>query len=632
MRRHIARKFIHLMRLRRWTRCAVAIQMKLRCYVARGVLVRLRKEAWDRLRHRSAIVIQCRWRQRMAYIIYLTLRHARRDRAARIIQRLHRGREGRRLFKVLNALRTQLRERRHKAAVVIQCMTRQSIARRLVAWRKIHMKALKLIHLAVSKWIKKRLLLKRRLNSCLLIQRIFRGMIGRKKSKELRIIQRDALRKDEFERRKELRDMSSNDRACPDSLHVTEVRVPIPKRILRSMIENGPSSVVEWCIQQNILSLNVSPMGLHENDKTVSLCFGSLTNQVLMNTGFTINDSTPLYAPDDMLEYRTVSIQRSKQSISKNIFDRYYQHLFLPNTSDCKYMEEVMHSVPRIDDSSNEQVVLDAAFLPYLVKDICGFNNRWGEFFQFGQNNQGESNSHLKSNVHIKCDHKIFFGNKILSCWKCRYRERGIRKTNRVLIERRNLTRNAASSNKIDSDIYLTILHSLGNESQINIDDNRTRYHDDIISQHQFILVFEEGTVYSTVDMKSSDSNEMLSSSTDLTALDFRFNKSLIKVTLWDRQVTQIPTAVPEELNIQEDEGEEWMLPSYQAAVASYGKHTRPVTARVVHVLVLEEEVKDLIPYDAKAAIIQVTYIITYHHCVISISNICWLVYCSFFF
>ncbi len=48
------------------------------------------------------------------------------------------------------------------------------------------------------------------------------------------------------------------------------------------------------------------------------------------------------------------------------------------------------------------------------------------------------------------------------------------------------------------------------------------------------------------------------------------------------------------------------MLPSYQAAVASHGKHLRPVTARVVHMLVLEEETKDLVPYDAKATIIQV--------------------------
>lgn len=116
----------------------------------------------------------------------------------------------------------------------------------------------------------------------------------------------------------------------------------------------------------------------------------------------------------------------------------------------------------------------------------------------------------------------------------------------------------------------------------------------------KFVLILEEGP----------QSNE----GSSLDALDFQVNNSLIKVSFYDRGM-QLPAAKPpvevytDCVDIIEDietNIEEWCI---NAQAAGSGKpNKRPQTARVLHVLVVEEEIAEIVPYDEKATILQVMH------------------------
>ena len=94
-------------------------------------------------------------------------------------------------------------------------------------------------------------------------------------------------------------------------------------------------------------------------------------------------------------------------------------------------------------------------------------------------------------------------------------------------------------------------------------------------------------------------------------ALDFKVNNSLLKVSFYDRGLPPAPrppvevcTGSVDILEDTEDALEEWCLSSAGAAGGRRG--ARPQTARVLHVLLVEEEVAAIVPYDEKATAIQV--------------------------
>jgi hypothetical protein len=77
---------------------------------------------------------------------------------------------------------------------------------------------------------------------------------------------------------------------------------------------------------------------------------------------------------------------------------------------------------------------------------------------------------------------------------------------------------------------------------------------------------------------------------------------------MWDRAPAHAPNlaSVAESFGTVEEAIEERMMPS-QSRPTESGAHTSLDPGRVVHVLLIEEEEEDLIPYDEMATIIQVS-------------------------
>jgi hypothetical protein len=94
----LARRVHHMKRLKRWTRCATAIQLVRRAFLAKKELRRLRIEAAVRACLAAAIRLQA-WARRLAAArLGALLRAQRRAGAAMVLQRMQRGRKGRQVI------------------------------------------------------------------------------------------------------------------------------------------------------------------------------------------------------------------------------------------------------------------------------------------------------------------------------------------------------------------------------------------------------------------------------------------------------------------------------------------------------------------------------------------------------
>jgi hypothetical protein len=115
------------------------------------------------------------------------------------------------------------------------------------------------------------------------------------------------------------------------------------------------------------------------------------------------------------------------------------------------------------------------------------------------------------------------------------------------------------------------------------------------------VLKFEADVASSKDDTGYDSLND------EVSALNFQFNNSVIKVTMWDRTAAQVPhpVSVAESFGTVEEAIEERIMPP-QSHFESGSHDVSADPGRVVHVLLIEEEEEDLIPYDAMATIVQV--------------------------
>jgi hypothetical protein len=117
-----------------------------------------------------------------------------------------------------------LKRRRHLASTKIQCRARIRQARRLAAWRRLHRRALQLVHCRVSRWWRQRQRVKLEAAATLLLQRCRRGGEGRARARLARGRRAELLRREAAQRRREQSEMAGADVSAPECPGTVEVR------------------------------------------------------------------------------------------------------------------------------------------------------------------------------------------------------------------------------------------------------------------------------------------------------------------------------------------------------------------------------------------------------------------------
>lgn len=630
-----ARKVFHQKRLARWVRCAILIQVVWRAFLARRELWRRREEHRICVRKAAAITVQCWYRQAMAVRILKDLRVRRRDAACRIIQQMYRGHLARKLYCALYDLAQQLKLRRYAAATRIQCCARVRSAKRHLQWRRENARSLRLIHRAVLRWWWKR---QRRLvqeSSTALLQRCARGLIGRRHARRIRGIRAEQRRVEELARRRERFEMTDQDGPAPEPSGTVELSLELPRDLLRHLRQTGPAAVAKWSLEQNIFCIdNVTSTKVEEgleltgNSVCPRLCYGNLVRRVLGNLLDMSNDLSDegARAPsllsvkrqdaviaDDVVNFVSAMAHKDDDDIDNgsgeskaSIGGRIKSHMV---------GRDVNSSVER-KQSEKTTDIIEAA-----VHCLDGFSNMWGRLYPFGadvfnidkkwcsaqlvHDRASRGFGLLSANNMQQCVHHRFF-RRVKTCHLCR-RRRAVNILNE-LVPRRGDRKYCGKIKFEDTTISardgiaLQLKVTIHGLKEIELYQHKPNVVCHVESDGKTEKYFlEEKVVLLLV--------EGLQDGSTSDGLDFRVNNSLLKVSFYDRglQMAAKPPVLvyTDGVDIVEDtetELEEWCIRGQTK------KSKRPQTARVMHMLVVEEEVAEIIPYDEKATLIQVIF------------------------
>lgn len=642
---YVAKKLYHQKRLTRWTRCAIAIQLVRRCCLARRELERLKELERLRRIHAAATVLQCWYRRLVAIKIVNILRERRRDWACRCIQRVYRGRAARLMYYALYELSQRLKRRRNAAALRIQCLVRVRAAVKHVQWRRRHARALRRIHIAVSLWWWRRQ--RRLLEECArsLLQRGVRGLLGRLYVRRLRGVLAERRRLEELHRRRECNDMARADINAPEPVGTVELRLELPGTLLRHMSSEGPSAVAKWAVQQNIfrvdnvvrLDTDASVIRLAHQSSDLPeviprLSFGDLINRVLEKVLDTPENS--VVSAESSEPPRLLSVQRPEAVIADDVLayidtreESDAVHDWLDKKTPAANGSSVAgrinshmssrHANSASDSNEDKQSRYPSTDdVKLAIHHLDGFSNKWNRLYSFGSDvltlNQNWSppsyatkRSDRCTGIYVdsaakQCTHRIMHKG-VTTCDMCR-RCRALNILNEKIGRRGEIA--YCGKIKFDNTVYksdapLQIKVTIHTLKSIDLYQNKPNVvccqgvdgSDKYFVEDKIVLIFAEG----------EDSVEM-------DALDFRVNNSLMKVSFYDRGLqlaakppVEVHTDIVDIIEDTETDLEEWCV-----SVQPKKINARPQTARVMHMLVVEEEIAEIIPYDNKATILQV--------------------------
>lgn len=249
---------------------AIRLQALFRKVAAKDILRKLQAQHRLKLAVDLAICLQCLSRVRRSRVIVARVRQEKTSIAIGV-QRLLRGRIGRRRALQRRRQLEQLRNAKERAAIRLQSHQRRLVAERvLIQMRKIFELEMSMSSRIALHW---RRCCRRRCGAAIFIQRVVRGRCGRKIAMIAALRRQDKVRQDT-----ELRLMAREDHRASllRAQHRVEIRVDLSPSLLSSLKRCKIATLIKWCVEQSVLK--------YEADDRGSYAMGDVIKQVLRAT------------------------------------------------------------------------------------------------------------------------------------------------------------------------------------------------------------------------------------------------------------------------------------------------------------------------------------------------------------
>mmetsp|Transcript_15498 Transcript_15498/g.25818 ORF Transcript_15498/g.25818 Transcript_15498/m.25818 type:complete len:1284 (-) Transcript_15498:206-4057(-) len=270
LRSYLARRLFRCMLFKKHSDAATRMQALMRMVLAKDVLRRLQARRRLQLATHLAVCLQCLSRVRRSHIVVAKVREEK-TRVAVGVQRLFRGRCGRRRSQQRRRQLEMMRNAKQQAAIRVQSQIRRRKAERvLLQLRMIYEMEMCMSSRIAFHWRRR---CRRRRLAVIEIQRVERGRRGR------RAAAMAARKREEEQMRVENeRLMAIEDRRASllRAQHRVEVRVDLSPSLLGSLKRCKIATLIKWCVEQSVLK--------YEEEDRGSYAMGEVIKQVLRAT------------------------------------------------------------------------------------------------------------------------------------------------------------------------------------------------------------------------------------------------------------------------------------------------------------------------------------------------------------
>lgn len=445
--------------------------------------------------------------------------------------------------------------------------------------------------------------------------------------------------------------------AAPEPVGTVELRLELPGDLLRLMAQQGPAAVVQWALQQNIFRIENATSATSAIDSTAMvqprLCYGDLVRRVLSS----LADS-----PDGGQEPRVLTVQRPEAGVAEEVaafVEAMEGGALQGHREDSSVTERTLadggcsvsgristHTARGVVDSRTESKRSDGAVMSTgsvygAIALLDRFSNMWGRLYPFGSDvytvetgweapgyvacREDGGAGLVSAGSSRQCVHnRLCRGVATCSlCRRCRavnvlnelpYSTGPMRYCSKIKFESELGGAREVSSSSALPQLRVTIhalkpieLYEKKPSVVRHVDNNGNERH---FLEEKCILILAEGAI--AAQPGSAD------------ALDFKVNNSLLRVSFYDRGLrmaskppVQVYTDCVDIVEDTETDLEEWCISGLQQRGR---RSTRPQTARVMHMLLVEEEVAEIVPYDEMATTIQVATLTDLHRITLLLS------------